>query len=58
MCYIAWRWWECFTFQGADATFSPFKNFFAYRLSPFVSGCVYIAYSYYIIKILINDDKV
>eukprot|EP00026_Physarum_polycephalum_P007737 Phypoly_transcript_07803.p1 GENE.Phypoly_transcript_07803~~Phypoly_transcript_07803.p1 ORF type:complete len:443 (+),score=73.42 Phypoly_transcript_07803:90-1418(+) len=56
-CYIAWRWWEFFTFQGADATFGPFKNFFAYRLSPLISGCVYVAYSYYIIEILAHKNK-
>eukprot|EP00026_Physarum_polycephalum_P008805 Phypoly_transcript_08906.p1 GENE.Phypoly_transcript_08906~~Phypoly_transcript_08906.p1 ORF type:complete len:371 (+),score=37.56 Phypoly_transcript_08906:174-1286(+) len=56
-CYVAWRWWEFFTFQGADATFSPFKNFFAYRLSPFISGCVYVAYGFYIIEILANRNK-
>lgn len=58
MCYIAWRWWECFMFQGADATYSPFKNFFQYRLSPFVSGCVYVAYSYYLIETLAHHNKV
>ena len=56
LCYIVWRFWECFTFQGADATFSPLKNFFAYRLSPFTSGCVYIAYGYYIVRILANSS--
>ena len=58
MAYICWRWWEAFTFQGADATFSPFKNFFSYRLSPLVSGCVYVAYTYYIIEVLANHSTV
>jgi len=46
-----------FTYQGADATFSPFKNFFGYRLSPFISGCVYVAYSFYIIQILAHKNE-
>ncbi|KAI9009758.1 hypothetical protein BC832DRAFT_385904 [Gaertneriomyces semiglobifer] len=54
-CYAIWRLWECVTFQGADATFGKYRNFFAYRLSPFVSACVYLAYSYYVIEILINQ---
>lgn len=58
ICYVAWRWWEAFTFQGADATFGPFKNFFGYRLSPFVSGCVYVAYTYYLLETLAHSEKV
>ncbi|KAI8822179.1 uncharacterized protein EV422DRAFT_494969 [Fimicolochytrium jonesii] len=54
-CYSIWRFWECFTYRGRDATFSATKNFFRFRLSPFVSGCVYIAYSYYIITMLLNN---
>jgi hypothetical protein len=34
--------WEAFTGQGSDKSFSKKKNFFRYRLSPFVSGLVYI----------------
>ncbi|RUP42398.1 hypothetical protein BC936DRAFT_138267 [Jimgerdemannia flammicorona] len=50
--YAVWRFWEAITGQGADAQFSAKKNFFRYRLSPFVSGCVYTAYLYYIIKLI------
>lgn len=32
-------------------------NFFRYRLSPFVSGCVYAVYSYYIFEILIQASE-
>lgn len=42
--YAGWRFWEGVTGQGSDDTFGKFKNFFKYRLSPFVSGCVYCAY--------------
>ncbi|KAI9095576.1 hypothetical protein DFS34DRAFT_626466 [Phlyctochytrium arcticum] len=52
-CYAIWRFWEALTFQGRDRTFSKFKNFFSFRLAPFVSGGVYSAYSYYILQILI-----
>lgn len=31
--------------QGSDAEFSGVKNFFRFRISPFVSGAVYTAYS-------------
>jgi hypothetical protein len=34
--------WEAVTGQGSDKSFSKKKNFFRYRLSPFVSGLVYI----------------
>ncbi|KAJ1968440.1 hypothetical protein H4R35_006426 [Dimargaris xerosporica] len=53
--YIVWRFWEAFTGQGADQTFSSLKNFFKYRLSPFVSGCVYTAYLFYVIFVAIKD---
>ncbi|RKP39880.1 hypothetical protein BJ085DRAFT_1860, partial [Dimargaris cristalligena] len=53
--YIIWRFWEAITGQGADATFSSPKNFFKYRLSPFVSGCVYTAYLFYIIFVAIKN---
>lgn len=57
ICYVVWRWWECFTFQGADATFSPAKNFFRYRLTPFVSGAVYIAYGVYVIEVIAQRKR-
>lgn len=44
--------WETCTGQGSDAQFSAKTNFFRYRLSPFVSGCVYTAYLYYIFKLI------
>ncbi|KND03904.1 uncharacterized protein SPPG_01356 [Spizellomyces punctatus DAOM BR117] len=48
--YCIWRFWEAFQGQGSDATFSQKKNFFKYRVSPFVSGAVYTAYTYYVIR--------
>ncbi|KAJ1912431.1 hypothetical protein IWQ60_009663 [Tieghemiomyces parasiticus] len=53
--YIIWRFWEASTGQGADRSFSSLKNFFKYRLSPFVSGCVYTAYLMYIIFVAIKN---
>ncbi|KAJ1951713.1 hypothetical protein IWQ62_006388, partial [Dispira parvispora] len=53
--YIVWRFWEAFTGQGADATFSPWKNFFKFRLSPFVSGGVYVGYLFYVIFVALKD---
>lgn len=35
--YAVWRFWEGVTGQGSDDNFGKFKNFFKYRLSPFVS---------------------
>lgn len=49
--------WEAISGQGCDATFGKKKNFFRYRLSPFVSGCVYIAYAYYIIQMLFQTEE-
>ncbi|OZJ04215.1 hypothetical protein BZG36_02953 [Bifiguratus adelaidae] len=54
--YIIWRFWEAITGQGQDATFGKAKNFFRYRLSPFVSGCVYTAYLYYIIRMIFETS--
>lgn len=40
--YVCWRFWEGITGQGSDDAFGPSKNFFKYRLSPFVSvSCIY-----------------
>ncbi|KAG2198446.1 hypothetical protein INT47_004433 [Mucor saturninus] len=55
--YIIWRMWEAISGQGCDATFSKKKNFFRYRLSPFVSGCVYIVYAYYIFQMLAQTEQ-
>ncbi|KAJ3149114.1 hypothetical protein HDU86_007057 [Geranomyces michiganensis] len=55
-CYIIWRAWEAWTAQGADASFSPAKNFFSFRLSPAVSAGVYLAYAIYIARILITHS--
>ncbi|TPX62062.1 hypothetical protein PhCBS80983_g00614 [Powellomyces hirtus] len=52
-CYIIWRIWEAWTMQGADAALSDGKNFFSYRFSPAVSAGVYMAYAFYILRILI-----
>ncbi|KAK9803746.1 hypothetical protein WJX73_010867 [Symbiochloris irregularis] len=48
LTYCSWRFWECYAGQGSDAANSNFRNFFRYRLSPFVSGVVYLAYAAFI----------
>ncbi|KAJ3017687.1 hypothetical protein HKX48_003426 [Thoreauomyces humboldtii] len=55
--YSLWRFWEFLCYQGRDATFSAKQNFFRFRLSPLVSGFVYVAYSYYIMEMLIGTYK-
>lgn len=50
--YIVWRFAEAATGQGYDAEYSRAKNFFRFRLSPFVSGIVYCAYLVFILSIL------
>lgn len=55
--YIIWRMWESITGQGSDATFGKKKNFFRYRLSPFVSGLVYTAYAYYVIQMIFQTEE-
>ncbi|OAD77665.1 hypothetical protein PHYBLDRAFT_141535 [Phycomyces blakesleeanus NRRL 1555(-)] len=50
--YIIWRFWEAITGQGQDINMGKKGNFFRYRLSPFVSGCVYAAYTYYVIQMI------
>ncbi|CEP08097.1 hypothetical protein [Parasitella parasitica] len=55
--YIIWRMWEAITGQGSDATFGKKKNFFRYRLSPFVSGLVYAAYAYYVIQMIFKTEE-
>ncbi|EPB81035.1 hypothetical protein HMPREF1544_12272 [Mucor circinelloides 1006PhL] len=50
--YSVWRFWEGLTGQGYDALRSHFGNFFRARLSPIVSGIVYIVYLVYIGKLL------
>ncbi|KAL9543777.1 hypothetical protein MBANPS3_007950 [Mucor bainieri] len=55
--YIIWRMWEAITGQGSDASFGKKKNFFRYRLSPFVSGLVYTAYAYYVIQMIFQTSE-
>ena len=50
--YCIWRYWEAITGQGADAAFGNLKNFFRYRLSPFVSGAVYSAYTIFVCTLI------
>lgn len=50
--YACWRFWEGTTGQGSDDAFGKFKNFFKYRLSPLVSGCVYTAYGAFCISLI------
>ncbi|DBB00740.1 TPA: hypothetical protein ACH3X1_000673 [Trebouxia sp. C0004] len=52
LIYACWRFWEGITGQGSDDAFGPFKNFFRYRLSPLVSGCVYTAYGIFVITLI------
>jgi hypothetical protein len=49
--------WEAITGQGSDTSFSKKNNFFRYRLSPFVSGLVYKAYAYYIIRMIFQTEE-
>ena len=49
--------WEAITGQGSDASFGKKKNFFRYRLSPFVSGLVYTAYAYYVIQMIFQTSE-
>ncbi|KAI8879331.1 hypothetical protein K501DRAFT_336171 [Backusella circina FSU 941] len=55
--YIIWRFWEAITGQGSDASFGKKKNFFRYRLSPFVSGLVYSAYTYYVVHMIFQTSE-
>ncbi|KAG1456683.1 hypothetical protein G6F56_006776 [Rhizopus delemar] len=55
--YIIWRFWEAITGQGSDASFGRKKNFFRYRLSPFVSGLVYSAYTYYVVYMIFQTSE-
>eukprot|EP00884_Botryococcus_braunii_P022405 jgi/Botrbrau1/8849/Bobra.50_2s0008.1 len=59
LVYAAWRFWEAAVGQGTDAAYGPYKNFFKFRLSPFVSGCVYTAYAYFVISLIpkSRDEK-
>jgi hypothetical protein len=50
--YATWRFWEAITGEGYDQYFSKLKNFFKFRLSPFVSGCVYSLYLGFIIYLI------
>ncbi|WIA33283.1 hypothetical protein OEZ86_006424 [Tetradesmus obliquus] len=52
LCYIAWRFGEAFLGQGYDRSFSSKKNFFKFRVSPFVSGAVYCSYLVFILQLL------
>eukprot|EP00877_Chromochloris_zofingiensis_P010483 jgi/Chrzof1/5689/Cz16g11230.t1 len=55
LSYILWRFWEALSGQGYDSHFSPAKNFFKYRISPFVSGAVYVTYLVFIVKIIKSE---
>jgi hypothetical protein len=52
-CYICWRFWEGLSGQGSAPHVSAARNFFKYRLSPLVSGAVYVAYAAYVAALLI-----
>lgn len=53
--YATWRFWEGLYGQGYDPRFSRKKNFFRYRVSPLVSGLVYVLYAIYIIYLFTVD---
>ncbi|ORY91070.1 hypothetical protein BCR43DRAFT_498457 [Syncephalastrum racemosum] len=55
--YLVWRFWEAITGQGCDARLSRRTNFFRYRLSPIVSGCVYLAYLYYLVQMIYQTSE-
>ncbi|KAI7864036.1 hypothetical protein BDF14DRAFT_1838198 [Spinellus fusiger] len=55
--YIVWRFWEAITGQGQDASLGKKANLFRSRLSPFVSGCVYSAYTYYVIQMIYQTNE-
>eukprot|EP00877_Chromochloris_zofingiensis_P010481 jgi/Chrzof1/5687/Cz16g11210.t1 len=52
LMYILWRFWEALCGQGYDSHFSPAKNFFKFRVSPAVSGAVYVSYMVFIVKVI------
>eukprot|EP00775_Hariotina_reticulata_P013549 gene13549-13676_t len=51
LAYIAWRFWEGLAGQGYDSSFSSRKNFFKFRISPLVSGFVYISYLAFLLQL-------
>ncbi|KAK9867371.1 hypothetical protein WJX84_004468 [Apatococcus fuscideae] len=55
--YSLWRFGEAIVGSGTDSEISTGKNFFRYRLSPFVSGGVYSAYAAYVISLLGKNRK-
>lgn len=54
--YSSWRFWEGTIGQGSSHLRSKLSNFFSYRLSPFVSGGVYVSYAIYTLTILLNKQ--
>lgn len=52
LTYCLWRLWEGCVGQGSDAANSNARNFFRYRLSPIVSGCVYLVYAWFVIQLI------
>lgn len=54
--YSSWRFWEGFLGQGSNPSRTKWSNFFSYRLSPFVSGSVYVSYAIYILTVLLNKQ--
>jgi hypothetical protein len=56
-CYICWRFSEGLSGQGSAPHFSAVRNFFTYRLSPLVSGVVYVAYSAFVGFLLLRPPR-
>ena len=52
LTYCTWRFWEGCTGQGSDNANGNMRNFFRYRLSPVVSGIVYLAYTAFVITLI------
>lgn len=55
--YSTWRFVEGSLGTGTDPETAAWKNFFRYRLSPFVSGGVYTAYFVYVVFLLSKDKQ-
>ena len=52
MLYALWRMFEASTGAGATQDEGKMKRFFRHRLSPFISGCVYLSYAAFCIRLL------
>lgn len=58
LLYVTWRYIETVFKQGSTPQLSKWQNFFRYRLSPFVSGTIYLLYAIVLIDILVQSDSI